>query len=82
MNKQGLTLDTTPPAGGFWRSRAGMALIVFAVIAGLLLAFEHRIHLLTGDGLLLVFLALCVGVHLFMHGGHGGGRGPDDGDRP
>lgn len=85
MNQQGPTLDSTPLAGGFWRSRVGMALIVFAVIAGLLLAFEHRAHLLTGNGLLLGLLALCIGMHVFMHGGHGGhgvGRGPDDGDRP
>lgn len=72
-----------PPSSGFWRSRAGMVLIGFASIAGLLLAFEHRTHLLTGNGILLVLLALCVGMHFFMHGGHGGGnRGPDEGGRP
>ncbi|WP_029133724.1 DUF2933 domain-containing protein [Sedimenticola selenatireducens] len=75
-----------PPTGSFWRSRAGIVLIVFTVIAGLLLAYEHRAHLLIGNGLLLVLLAFCVGIHFFMHGGHGGrgggDQGPDDGDRP
>lgn len=75
-------MQHSPPLSGmFWRSRAGMVLIGFAAIAGLLLAFEHRAHLLTGNGLLLVFLALCVGMHFFMHGGHGGGD-RDEGDRP
>jgi len=74
-----------PPDGKFWRSRAGMTLIGFAAIAGLLLAYEHRAHLLSGNGLLLIFLAICIGMHFFMHGGHGrhgGGQGSDDGDRP
>lgn len=69
----------TPSSGSFWRSRAGMVLLGFSAIAGLLLAYEHRVHLLTGNGLLLVFLVLCAGMHFFMHGGHGGGGG---GDRP
>jgi len=71
----------TSPPDKFWRSRAGMVLIGFAAIAGLLLAYEHRAHLLSGDGLLLVFLAVCIGMHFFMHGGHGGhGTGRDDED--
>lgn len=73
------------PSGKFWRSRAGIVLIGFAAIAGLLLAYEHRAHLLSGNGLLLIFLAVCIGMHFFMHGGHGGhgggGGGSDDGDR-
>lgn len=76
----------TPPASGFWRSRPGIALIVFLVAAGLLLGYEHRVHLFTGTGVLIALLALCVGMHFFMHGGHGGhggGSGDDDGrDRP
>lgn len=72
----------TSVPGSFWRSRAGMVLIGFAAIAGLLLAYEHRTHLLTGNGLLLVFLAVCIGMHFFMHGGHGGhGTGRDEEDR-
>lgn len=65
----------------FWRSRSGLVLAVFLAIAGLLLVYEHRVHVFGGNGLLFVLLAICVGVHLFMHGGHGGhgGRADDGG---
>lgn len=70
--------ETTP---GFWRSRAGLVLIGFLAIAGLMLAYEHRVHILTGNGLLAVLLLACIGMHFFMHGGHGrhdgGNRWPD-----
>lgn len=57
----------------FWRSRAGVVLLVFLAIAGFLLLFEHRAHI-PGDywlvgGLLLV----CILMHGFMHGGHSRG---------
>lgn len=64
-----------PRAGSFLRSRAGIVLIAFLAIAGALLAYEHRVHLFTGNGALLALLALCIGMHLFMHGGHGGHGG-------
>jgi heme/copper-type cytochrome/quinol oxidase subunit 4 len=64
-----------PAAGSFWKSRAGLVLIVFLAVAGLLLAYEHRVHILSGNGSLIGLLALCVGMHLFMHGGHGGHGG-------
>lgn len=54
----------------FWRSRAGVAAIVFLAAIGLLLGFEHRAHLFTGYGPIVLLLLLCVGMHLFMHGGH------------
>ncbi|MCV0371756.1 MAG: DUF2933 domain-containing protein [Filomicrobium sp.] len=38
-------------------------------VAALLLAYEHRIHIFTGN-VLLILLALCIGMHHFMHGGH------------
>lgn len=70
------------PSGSFWRSRAGIVLIAFLAVAGLLLAYEHRVHLFTGNGILVALLVLCVGMHLFMHGGHGGGgQDSDDGAR-
>jgi len=61
----------TPRGGGFWRSRWGIALIAFLAAAGFLLVYEHRAHLLTGNGSLVALLLLCVSVHFFMHGGHG-----------
>lgn len=64
--------------GSFWSTRIGVVFIGFLVVAGLLLAFEHRAHILTGEGLLIGLLATCVLMHLFMHGGHGGHGGGDD----
>lgn len=64
----------SPP--GFWRSRAGISLIVALTVGGLMLGYEHRIHILGSDWLLWLPLLICVGMHFFMHGGHGkhGGR--------
>lgn len=59
----------------FWQSRAGLALIVFLAAGALLLGYEHRVHILTGNGLLIGLLVACVVMHLFMHGGHGGHGG-------
>lgn len=51
------------------RSRVGLVLIGFLVIAGALLFTEHQAHVLG----LLVWLPLlaCPLMHIFMHGGHG-----------
>lgn len=64
-----------PDAPPFWRSRGAPALLVVAVVAGLLLFTEHRAHVL---GVLpYAFLLACPLLHVFMHrdhhrrGGHG-----------
>jgi len=62
------------PEPPFWKSRFGVSLIVSLAIAGLLLGFEHRIHIFAGNGLLVLLLLACGAMHLFMHGGHGGGN--------
>ncbi len=51
------------------KSKAGLVLIGFVIIAGALLFTEHRAHVLG----LLVWLPLlaCPLMHIFMHGGHG-----------
>ena len=67
-----------PARPGFWKSRFGMALIVFLAITGILVAFEHREHILTSDWSLGLLLLVCVGMHLFMHAGHGGHSGGDE----
>jgi len=59
---------------GILRSPAGMAVCIVVAGVGLALAFEHRVHLLASLPLLLP-LAICVGMHVFMHRGHGGGKG-------
>jgi hypothetical protein len=53
------------------RSPAGMAVCIVIAGVGLALAFEHRVHLLASLPLLLP-LVICVGMHVFMHRGHGG----------
>lgn len=65
----------TPPGHsdtGFWKSRAGTVCIIFLTMAGFLLAYEHRAHIFTGNGFLILLLLLCPAMHLFMHHGHGG----------
>ncbi len=60
------------PETRFWRSPVGYVLMCFLAVTGILLAFEHRAHILSGDGFLVALLVACVVMHLFMHGGHGG----------
>ncbi|MDZ4094391.1 MAG: DUF2933 domain-containing protein [Paracoccaceae bacterium] len=67
--------STEPPVPGFWRSRTGVSLIVVLLLGGLLLGYEHRIHIFGSDWLLFLPLLICVGMHFFMHGGHGGHGG-------
>ena len=73
MQKHDRSRKTSGPS--FWRSTPGLILIGFLAIAGLLLVLEHRAHIFTSDVLLIGLLAFCVLMHLFMHGGHGGGKG-------
>ena len=69
-----------------FRRRTAWVFAGFAVIAGFLLATEHRAHLF---GLLpFLFLLACPLLHLFSHRGHGGhgqhrvGRRRPGGDGP
>jgi len=76
------TIDHDPPP--FWRSRAGVALLVVGAVGGFLLFTEHRAHVL---GVLpYAFLLACPLMHMFMHhghhhGGHGHTERADD-ERP
>ena len=56
--------------GSFLTSPAGLVLIGFLAIAGVLLFTEHRAHVL--GALIYVPLLICPLMHFFMHGGHGG----------
>jgi hypothetical protein len=71
--------EPTGLSRSFWRSRAGLAFSVVAVVVGGYLLFEHRLHALSF--LPVLILLLCPLLHVFMHGGHGGhedqgGSGP------
>jgi hypothetical protein len=61
------------PQTPWWRTRSGLVLCGFLVVAGFYLITEHTAHLL---GVLPYLLILaCPLMHLFHHhgGGHGGG---------
>jgi hypothetical protein len=58
-------------APGFWRSRAGIAFAVFAVPVAAYLLFNHTAHVF--QWLPFGLILLCPLMHIFMHGGHGGG---------
>jgi hypothetical protein len=55
--------------GGFFRSRTGLACLVFIGVAAFYLLTEHTAHVF-GYWPYALFL-LCPLMHVFMHGGHG-----------
>ena len=57
---------------GLFRSRSGLVLLAFLVIAGFFVVKEHTAHLL---GVLPYLLVLACPLLHFLHRGHGGGHG-------
>lgn len=65
--------DQPSNGGSFWKSKSGFATGAFLGIAGILLIFEHRVHMLEWMPYLPYLLLLaCPLLHVFMHGGHAG----------
>jgi hypothetical protein len=62
----------------FLTNPTGLTLCVFLVVAGGFLWLEHRAHVLGALPLLLPLL-ICLGMHFFMHRGHGGHHGQSGG---
>lgn len=62
----------------FLSTPAGFALCIFLAVAGVFLWVEHRLHIL-GALPLLIPLLICIGMHFFMHRGHGGHGGESGG---
>jgi len=63
-------MDHSPPPS-FWRSPAGLTLLVAVAVGGFYLVTEHAAHLF---GVLPYLLILaCPLMHMFMHHGHGHG---------
>ena len=58
--------ETTP----WWKTRSGVVLCGFLLIAGFYLLTEHTAHVFGVLPYLLI--AACPLMHLFMHHGHGG----------
>jgi hypothetical protein len=54
----------------WWRTRSGIILLGFLVVAGFFLFTEHRAHVFGALPYLLILA--CPLMHLFMHHGHGG----------
>ena len=65
------------PRAPFWRSRSGLTLCGLLVIAGVMLLTGHEAHLLGALPFLLILA--CPLMHLFMHHGHSGHSGSDNG---
>jgi hypothetical protein len=53
----------------FWRSAAGLALLVAIAVSSFYLITEHTAHLM--GALPYLFLLACPLMHVFMHRGHG-----------
>lgn len=53
----------------FWRSPAGMCLLVALAVLGFYLATEHTAHVM--GALPYVLILACPLMHVFMHHGHG-----------
>jgi hypothetical protein len=64
--------EQPPPAGPWFRSRSGLVLLAFLVIAGFFVVTEHTAHVL---GILPWLLVLACPLLHFFHRGHGGGHG-------
>lgn len=67
-----MTSKQQPWVKSWLRSRGGLVLLAFLAIAAFFLITEHRAHVF---GVLPFLLLLLMPVlHLFHHGGHGGGH--------
>lgn len=62
----------------FWRSRYAIGLLIMGAVAAFFLLSEHRAHFF--GALPFLLLLACPLMHVFMHGGHGGGQ--HDTDKP
>ena len=59
-----------PVSAPWWKTRSGIVLCGFLLIAGFYLLTEHTAHVF--GALPFLLLAACPLMHLFMHHGHGG----------
>lgn len=73
-----MTTAHPPQAISWFRSRAGIVLLVFLAIAAFFLITEHTAHVLGVLPFLLVLL--CPLLHLFLHGRHRGGHASHGGN--
>lgn len=62
----------------WWRNPTKLPFAVFLAIGAYFLWAEHRAHVI--EFLPWTLILVCVGMHLFMHGGHGHGGSHGDSD--
>ena len=63
--------NINPADGRTQRILLRLVLALFLSAAGLVLIYEHRMHLFSSGGLLILLIGTCILMHLFMHGGQG-----------
>lgn len=76
--------ETNPPFFQSLRFKYGVGLMFFLAVAGFFLWEEHKAHIMENSVLILI-LGACIGMHFFMHVGHGHGHGKsveDKGESP
>ena len=56
------------------RFRYGLGLLFFLAVGGFFLWEEHKTPILD-NSILILIVGACVGMHFFMHGGHGHDHG-------
>ena len=66
------------PSVPWWRSRTGIAVIGFGLVAAFYILREHYAHAV--GALPYLILLMCPLMHLFMHRGHGGHHRDEDTD--
>ena len=64
----------------FWRSSTGRWALLTLAVAAIFFGWEYRTALFSSALIVWLPLVLCVGMHFFMHRGHGShhGRGLDE----
>ncbi len=72
-----MTIEPPPNAGSWLRSRSGLALLAFLIIAAFFLMTEHTAHVF---GFLPYLLLLACQLLHFFHRGHDGEHGEHGGD--
>jgi hypothetical protein len=73
---RGSAPNHSTPSPPWWKTCTGFAFLGFLAIAAFFLITEHQAHVL--GALPLLLLLLCPLLHLFGHGGHRHGRGPEE----
>jgi len=73
--------QNNPPFFLSLRFRYGVGLLIFMTVAGFFLWEEHKVHIME-NSVLVFILGACVGMHLFMHGGHRHGGTAHKGENP